>query len=50
MRRTFVQIFKHFDGNFVLVLRQFLEKIQRNCWKNMQLLVLIPEKRIDTYR
>ncbi len=28
MRRTFVLIFKHFDGSFVLVLRQFLEKLQ----------------------
>ncbi len=37
MRRTFVQVFKHFDGNFVLFLRQFLEKLVKNCGKNMQL-------------
>ncbi len=31
MRRTSIQIFKHFDGNFVLFLRQFLEKLEKNC-------------------
>ncbi len=30
MRRT-VQIFKNFDGNFVLFLPQFFEKLARNC-------------------
>ncbi len=30
MQRTSVQIFKHFDGNFVLFLRQFLEKLEKN--------------------
>ncbi len=35
MRTIFVQIFKHFDENFVLFLRQFSEKIVSNCGKNM---------------
>ncbi len=41
MRRTFVQIFKHFDENFVIFLRHFLEKLVRNCKKIMQLLIAI---------
>ncbi len=50
MRRTYVQIFKHFYGNFLLFLHYFLEKLVRNCGKNMQLLVSIPEeKSIDTF-
>ncbi len=49
MQRIFVQIFKHFDGHFVLFLHQFLEKPLRNCRKNMQLLISIPEKSIDTF-
>ncbi len=37
MRRTSVQIFKHFDGNFVHFLRQFLENFRRIEGENMQL-------------
>ncbi len=33
MQTIFVQIFKHFDENFVLFLHQFLEKILSNCGK-----------------
>ncbi len=35
MRTIFVQIFKHFDENFVQFLRQSLEKIMNNCLKNI---------------
>ncbi len=41
MRRSFVQVCKHFNGNFVLFLSQLLKKLKRNCVKNMQLLVSI---------
>ncbi len=33
----FAQIFKHYDGNFVTFLRQFLEKLVKNYPKNMKL-------------
>ncbi len=33
MRRTSVQIFKHYDGNFVLFLRQFFGKTSEELWE-----------------
>ncbi len=33
----FVQMFKYFDGNFVIFSRQFLKKSEKNCHKNMKL-------------
>ncbi len=41
MWRTFVQIFKHFDGNFVLFLHQFLEKLVWNCGKSKKVSIII---------
>ncbi len=41
MRRIFVQIFKHFDGNFVLFLGKFLEKLEKSCGENVQLLKIL---------
>ncbi len=53
MRRIFVQIFKHFDGDFAIFLHQIMEKPVRNFEKNMQLLVSIqisiPEKSTNIF-